>query len=144
MSDSMKLTVLVQFVSTWTMIGVIWFVQVVHYPLFACVGGSTYRQYMAAHVRRTGWVVGPPMLLEAAAALRLLGQALPGAERLAAWSGVLLLGGIWASTWLLQVPRHHQLAAGFDPRAHAALVSTNWIRTFSWSLRGLLALWWLT
>ena len=143
MLPSMKLTLLLQFASTWTMIGIIWFVQVVHYPLFARVDGPAYRRFMADHTRLTGWVVGPPMLVEAAAAVLLVTQADSGVQSIAAWAGVVLVGVIWASTWLLQVPRHRQLAGGFDAQAHAALVSTNWIRVIAWSLRGVLAGWWL-
>ena len=138
-----KLTLLAQAASTWTMVGIIWFVQVVHYPLFARVRGAEYARYMAGHTRLTTWVVAPPMLLEALCAALLAVRATAGIDRLAAWIGILLIVVIWASTWLLQVPRHRRLADGFDPRAHASLVSTNWIRTISWSLRGVLALWWL-
>ena len=144
MTSTMKLTLLAQFASTWSMIGIIWFVQIVHYPLFAGVGGPQYRRYMAGHTRLTGWVVGPPMLLEAATSVLLVFQAPPGVEARAAWLGAILLGLIWASTWLLQVPRHGQLAGEFHPRVHAALVSTNWVRTIAWSLRGGLTVWWLS
>lgn len=143
MTLPLKFTLLVQLVSTWSMVGIIWFVQVVHYPLFAGVGGPRYRWYMAGHTRSTGWVVGPPMLLEGATSVLLVFQATSGVESRAAWLGVILVGVIWASTWLLQVPRHRQLADELEPRAHAALVSTNWIRTIAWSLRGGLAVWWL-
>ena len=58
----------------------------------------------------------------------------------AAWLGLGLLGLIWLSTWRLQVPRHGELAHGFDARAHCRLVDTNWIRTIAWSLRAVLVL----
>ncbi len=48
---------------------------------------------------------------------------------------------IWASTALLQVPRHTALGSGFDRAAHGGLVLTNWLRTAAWSLRGALVLW---
>ena len=57
------------------------------------------------------------------------------------WLGVGLLVVIWLSTFLLQVPRHRTLESGFDISVHRRLVGTNWIRTFAWSLRGLLVLW---
>jgi hypothetical protein len=43
----------------------------------------------------------------------------------------------WISTWLVQIPLHDKLAAGFDAHAHARLAATNWWRTAAWSLRGL-------
>jgi hypothetical protein len=60
-----------------------------------------------------------------------------------AWTGLALLALVWLSTALLQVPRHRILERGFDPRAHARLVATNWIRVACWSARALLALSWL-
>ncbi len=54
------------------MVGVIWFVQVVHYPLFSRVGDSGFAAYSGAHSRLTGFVVGPPMLVEAATAVALV------------------------------------------------------------------------
>ena len=50
---------------TWYMVGLIWFVQVVHYPLFAGVGDQASAAYQRAHMRKTTWVTLPPMLVEA-------------------------------------------------------------------------------
>jgi hypothetical protein len=47
---------------------------------------------------------------------------------------------VWTSTFFIQVPLHNQLAAGFDAAVHNSLVNTNWIRTFAWTLRGILVL----
>lgn len=54
--------------ATWAMVGLIWFVQVVHYPLFAAVDAAESPVYARLHQRRTTWVVGPPMLVERATA----------------------------------------------------------------------------
>jgi hypothetical protein len=62
----------------------------------------------------------------------------------AAWVACGLVGIIWLSTAFLQVPMRRRLAAGFDDDAHRRLVSLNWIRTTAWSVRGLLALSWLS
>lgn len=65
MDDSIAhLVLLLQVVTTLFMVGVIWFVQVVHYPLMAHVGRAEAVAYEKSHTRRTGWVVGPPMLIE--------------------------------------------------------------------------------
>ncbi len=123
------------------MTGIIWFVQVVHYPLFSSVGGSAFAAYQAGHTRLTTWVVAPLMLLELATALLLFRVRPPGATDAALWLGLVLLAVVWASTFFLQVPRHELLATGFDAAAHRALVLTNWLRTGAWSARAALVLW---
>ena len=122
--------------ATLFMTGLIWFVQVVHYPLFDRVGKSGFAEYERQHTRRTGWVVGGPMLLDMALALLLAWS--PGG--LPAWCGLGLLGVVWLSTALGQVPAHLRLEQGFDAGAHRRLVRGNWIRTIGWSLRGVLAI----
>jgi hypothetical protein len=122
------------------MVGVIWFVQVVHYPLFGLVGADGFVSYSEAHSRRTGYVVGPPMLTEAATAILLLIYRPEGVPVILLWGGALLLALVWASTALLQVPRHTRLGLGFDAAVYRELVATNWARTFAWTLRGILVL----
>jgi hypothetical protein len=56
------------------------------------------------------------------------------------WWGLVLLVLIWGSTLALQVPQHRRLERGFDAAAHRRLVRTNWIRTFAWTARGIIAL----
>jgi hypothetical protein len=134
---------LIHLASTWFMTGLIWFVQVVHYPLFNQVGESVFSRYETIHTQSTTWVVGPVMLAELFSAGWLLWLAPEGIPGWKLWAGAGLLGIVWVSTALLQVPQHGLLASGFDQRAYETLVSTNWIRTVGWSLRGLLALWML-
>lgn len=124
--------------ATLAMVGLIWFVQVVHYPLFARVGAESYTAYQTAHMSRTSLVVGPLMLTELAAAVLIFFSS--WAPRPIAIAGLILLAVAWLSTFLLQVPRHATLERGFDPCAAASLVSTNWIRTVAWTARGVLAL----
>ena len=128
--------------STLVMVGLIWFVQVVHYPLFEAVGREGFAAYAQSHARLTSWVVIPPMLAEAGTAgLLLLGLRPSSVGVGALWAGAVLLLVVWGSTFFLQVPRHGQLSAGFDGVAHTALVTTNWIRTLAWTVRGGLVLW---
>jgi hypothetical protein len=127
--------------ATLVMVGIIWFVQVVHYPLFERVGKSDFPSYSAAHSRLTGPVVGPPMLLEAATAAALPLFRPAGVPAPLVWAGLALLAPVWLSTALLQVPRHRSLGLGLDSRAHRSLVLSNWARTATWSARGLIVLW---
>jgi hypothetical protein len=125
--------------STLFMTGLIWYVQLVHYPLMASVGREAFWSYHRQHTTRTGWVVVPPMLLEAATAALLLWPGCAGVGRPVAATGLALVALIWISTFALQVPCHQRLAGGFDARVHLRLVRTNWLRTAAWSARGALA-----
>jgi uncharacterized membrane protein len=127
----------------WFLTGLVWFVQLVHYPLMGEVGTERFVRYEQLHQRRTTWIVAPAMTLEAALALWLLLEPPAGAPWWLAAAGAALLAGIWLSTFAVQAPLHARLAEGFDPAAHRRLTASNWWRTFAWSLRALLAAWWL-
>ncbi|MEE2971937.1 MAG: hypothetical protein VX672_02340 [Planctomycetota bacterium] len=132
------LVFLLQLASTWFLVGLIWTIQVVHYPLFAGVGADRFPAYEADHARLITLVVGPTMLLEALTALAFVTIRPPAIPGWVAWAGLGLVAVIWLSTAAVQVPAHARLADGFDPAAHARLVGSNWIRTIAWTLRGLL------
>lgn len=130
---------MVHALATGAMVGLIWFVQIVHYPLMASVGRAEFTAYAQAHQRLTTFVVAPLMLTEAISAAALLLFPGPLSIALLAFNLALLLV-IWGSTFLLQVPRHARLAQAFDEQAHRHLVRSNWIRTIAWSVRGVLAI----
>lgn len=139
MPAAIGIVLVVHAAATWALTGLIWFVQVVHYPLMGAVGASGFAAYHAAHARLTSLVVGPLMLVEAAAAIWLALER-PSAM---AWLGVALLLVVWGATFFVAVPRHNLLSGGFDPTVIDSLVATNWLRTGAWTLRALLAAWWL-
>lgn len=126
--------------ATWTMVGLIWFVQVVHYPLFAWVGDDSAASYAVEHQRRTALVVGAPMAVEGVTALWLLADPPGGLGRLWPFVGCVLLAVVHASTVLLQVPQHAALAQARDSQRERRLVATNWVRTVAWSARGAVVL----
>ena len=137
----MEELLLVHLAATFAMVGIIWFVQIVHYPLFARVGIKGFSAYSGVHSRLTGYVVGPPMLAEAATAVALVLWPPPGVSLSLTVAGLALLAVAWFSTALLQSPRHRELAGGFNPASHCSLVATNWLRTICWTARGVIVLW---
>ena len=133
----MKLILLTQVFATLFMVGLIWFVQIVHYPLYANVGREQFPEYEALHNRMTTWVVGPAMLVELVTAVLLLKYS-PNTSSMLVWTGLGLLIVIWISTAALSVPAHDVLTAGFSAEAYRKLVNTNWIRTVAWTARGVI------
>jgi hypothetical protein len=141
MNDKLvRATLLANVASTLFMVGVIWFVQIVHYPLFANVGQQSFSNYEQRHAGVTTWIVVPPMLVEIVTATLLVWFCPAGVQRWTVGVGFVLVVVIWVSTAFLQVPFHDQLANGFQAGAHQQHVASNWIRTIAWSLRGCLTL----
>ena len=133
----MALILLIHAATTLYMTGVIWVIQLVHYPMMNMMDISQGEAFANRHQSSISYVVGPAMLVEAATALILVNSQ----SHLWTWINVVLLGVIWLSTAALQVPCHTKLLKGFDEAAHRKLVQTNWIRTIAWSGRSLIILW---
>ncbi len=131
-----EVALLANLAATWAMVGLIWFVQVVHYPLMATVPADDAVRYATAHQRLTGFVVGPPMLVEGVSTLWLLASRPEAVSWWLPWLGAVALAVALGSTVALQVPLHERRARGVDHDAARRLVTTNWVRTFAWSLRG--------
>lgn len=135
MSDIVLVT---NVLATWTMVGVIWFVQVVHYPLLSVVPVEAAAGVAVEHQRRTGWVVMLPMALEGVTTLMLLAMVPVGVAWFVPWLAGVPLAVALGATVLLSVPRHARMAANPDPSVGRELVTTNWVRTVAWTLRGVI------
>jgi hypothetical protein len=131
-----------QAVASAAMCGLIWFVQIVHYPLFARVNDDASREFADENQARTGPVVIPFMLVEGLTAAIIAWSPPDGVPRVLAVAGVAIVVAIWLSTAWLQMPLHARLSReGHSVDAVAALVRSNWLRTMLWSLRAVLAVW---
>ena len=132
------LVLLINLLSTWMMVGVIWFVQVVHYPLLSVVPVQSAASVAVEHQRRTGWVVGAPMALEGVTTLALLVLVPEGVAWFVPWLAGIPLAVALGATIFLSVPRHERMAHEPDAQVGKELVSTNWVRTIAWTVRGLI------
>lgn len=133
----MNVIFVVNLAVAWFLTGLIWTIQVVHYPLFSFVG-DRFCDYEDRHRRRIGYIVGPAMLVELATSLLLVWRRPEYVSFGVAVTSLGLVLLIWISTALLQAPCHQTLSQGFDAAAERRLTTTNWIRTIAWTLRALL------
>ena len=62
---------LIHLAATWALVGLIWFVQLVHYPLFSAVAPERFVVFEAEHSKRTTWVVAVLMPAEAITGMAL-------------------------------------------------------------------------
>ena len=138
------LLLMAQAIASGAMCGVIWFVQVVHYPLFARADGPASADYAHENQSRTGRVVIPFMLVEGLAAAAIAWRPPTGVPRTVAIAGVAMVAALWLSTALVQMPLHARLGReGHAPAVVARLVRSNWLRTALWSARAALSVWML-
>jgi hypothetical protein len=132
--------VLAHLVSTLVMVGVIWTVQLVHYPLMALVPPDRFVAYEHAHAPRMAGLVLLPWSVQGLTTAWLL-----LAPPAAAPYGLVVAAAVAASipvvvTIAASVPAHTRLARGFDVSVHRRLVRTNWLRTAAWTAHGAIAL----
>lgn len=114
------------------MAGIAWFVQVVHYPLFEKVGRESFKEYLKGHSKLATFLIAPLMTIEAYTGGILLYQNPKNSYFIIGFFIIVL---IWASTFLIQVPKHNILEKGFDQLAYKELVLSNYIRTLLWTVR---------
>lgn len=111
---------------SWALLGLIWVIQLVHYPLFEQVSVERWADYHARHTRQITIVVAPLMLAELAIAGLLVVQ--HPADSLI-WISAGIVVAMWVSTFFVQVPIHTALGRAWDLPLIHRLSNTNWIRT---------------
>ena len=132
----MFIVLVISTAAAWAMIGLIWLIQIVHYPMLAHYSEALPGDAAADHARRITPVVGPFMAVEGVTAVALLFAQPDGVSWQLMWVAAALLGIALASTVVFSVPQHTRLAQAHDPIAAARLIRTNWYRTAAWTARG--------
>tara|TARA_Y100000739_G_C20397078_1_gene368392 strand:- start:149 stop:553 length:405 start_codon:yes stop_codon:yes gene_type:complete len=122
------------------MVGLIWLIQLVHYPLFNYVGSEEFIVFHDNHKILITPVVGTVMIVELVTSVIILFQPHCGIRNWLSIVGIILLGIIWSSTIFFQIPIHNTLSSKFNENALIMLINTNWIRTICWSVRGIILL----
>ena len=130
-----------QIICTLYLTGLIWFVQVVHYPLHGEVGDDHFQRYQELHMQWTSLVVMPPMIIELVTTIYLVIYPHPNTPSWIWLTAAIMLGIVWLSTGLLQVPAHSNLVNEFSILNHKKLVDSNWIRTVFWTGRSAILTW---
>lgn len=132
------LLLIINTAATWFMTGLIWFVQIVHYPLFDSVGTNAFQAYAERHRQLTTLVVFSPMVIEICTAA-LLAMTWRRPDGWLLWICFAMVIGIWVSTALCSIPCHAKLCGtGYSEVTHHWLVTSNWIRTLLWTGRAII------
>ena len=126
----------IHLIATSIMVGVIWVIQLVHYPSFHFIELKQYTTFQRFHMSRISFVVIPAMLTELFTLILFIISTDP-IDTLVTVSGLLLVL-IWLMTAVFFSGVHQKLTLGYDKTVVDKLVKLNWGRTLLWTLRLLL------
>lgn len=108
----------------------IWIVQIIIYPSFRVWEKSRFQHYYSWYFKTFAFIAAPLMCWQFGMALYLT---YVNKETLY----YIQLGCIvisWLVTIFISVPLHQLLQRNFDVNLINRLITTNWLRTISWSL----------
>ena len=128
------MTIIIHFLSSFYMMVIIWFVQIVHYPLFLELTKNSMANYFKIHQSRISYLVVPGMIVEALSCIILY-------EFIDLTLWIILMSMIcciWLSTFMIQVPCHKKLLLVPNYRTINRLIVSNWIRTLLWTIKTLI------
>ena len=113
------------------MVGIIWVIQLLHYPAFHFIKESDYVEFQHFHMQRISFIVVPVMILELFSAFMLVYYLRYNPLILC----LIILLVIWLITFVFFTKLHQSLLDGYDKKIVDKLVKINWSRTILWSLR---------
>ena len=121
----------VHFLSTSIMVGIIWVIQLLHYPAFHFIKESDYVEFQHFHMQRISFIVVPVMILELFSAFMLVYYLRSNLLTIC----LIILLFIWLITFVFFTKLHQSLLDGYNKTIVDKLVKINWSRTILWSLR---------
>jgi hypothetical protein len=133
--NPINLTTLIflELIFTLVMTGLIWSVQIFHYPIFPFVDRNRSTLFCQFHVKRISYLVVPLMIVELVLALLMIFSEI---NRLSIIN-LTLLTLTWLITFIVSAPIHVRLQSNFNEQNIKNLILTNWPRTLLWSTRSL-------
>ena len=121
----------IHFLSTSLMVGIIWVIQLLHYPTFHFIKESDYVEFQHFHMQRISFIVVPVMIIEILSGFMLVYYFRSNLFILC----LTILLVIWLITFVFFTKLHQSLLGGYDKIIVKKLVQINWSRTVLWSLR---------
>ena len=118
--------------STSIMVGVIWVIQLVHYPSFKYVNESDYIIFQKYHMSNISYIVFHIMFTELTTAILIF---FSGEKSFFFMLSLICLFLIWVITGVLFTKFHNILQKGKDLKMIEKMIKANWMRTLLWTLR---------
>lgn len=133
--DIMEAILFFHFFLTFFMTGIIWLIQLIHYPSFSFIDKNMYSKFQTFHMNRISFLVGPIMILELLSGFYLL--LFFYSESNFFVINFILNILILTMTIIVFGTIHKKLIEGFKFSLFAKLISMNWIRTILWSMKSI-------
>ncbi len=125
---------LANFTTCLLMTGLIWTIQIVHYPSFHYIEKNEFSRFETFHCQRISYLVIPLMIIEIISSILLVAVSFDSVHILNLVLNIL----IWLATFFWSAPTHQKLNSGKESLQINFLIKSNWPRTILWSLRSLL------
>ena len=139
----MSSILLINIFSAFFATGLIWTIQLVHYPSMRFVSRDKFELFHSFHQLRISIIAMPLMAIELITTIILFMQNIENESSLIFKINLIIVTLIWFSTFFIQVPLHQKLSKGKKTSLIDKLVLTNWFRTVLWTLRSILIIFFL-
>ena len=130
----------IHLVSTSFMVGVIWIVQLVHYPTFLFIDEQKSYDFQKFHMSRISYIVMPAMTTELFSGIYIFIYSNMAIDSNLFLLALTILIINWIITALVFVKMHNKLLINYKIEIISLLVKWNWLRTLLWSVRLILLL----
>ena len=131
---------MIHLVSTSFMVGVIWIVQLVHYPTFLFIDEQKSNDFQKFHMSRISYIVMPAMTTELFSGIYIFIYSNMAIDSNLFLLALTILIINWIITALVFVKMHNKLLINYKIEIISLLVKWNWLRTLLWSVRLILLL----
>ena len=131
---------MIHLVSTSFMVGVIWIVQLVHYPTFLFIDEQKSYDFQKFHMSRISYIVMPAMTTELFSGIYIFIYSNMAIDSNLFLLALTILIINWIITALVFVKMHNKLLINYKIEIISLLVKWNWLRTLLWSVRLILLL----
>ena len=134
----MSFIILINLILSLIAVGLIWTIQLVHYPSMQFISKDKFIDFHNFHSLRISLIAMPLMGLELITSFLLLYNNLENSIQILFLVNFIIVLLIWLSTFMIQVPFHKILSKGKDSNIISKLTLSNWLRTFLWTIKSIL------
>lgn len=134
----MSIILIIHLFASFFLTGLIWTIQIVHYPGFKYIDKKNFSEFSQFHTSRITIVVLPLMLTELATAICL--SYFDSLQNPSLNINLLAVLFIWLITILSSMKDHKKLAIDKSIKVIDHLIKINWLRTILWTTKSVLIL----